>query len=248
MKKVALITGAASGIGKATAFKFVEKGYRVAISDCDERGINVIGQQIIELGGEAIVKQCDISDPGQVASMIKDVVQEFGQLDVACNNAGIEGEMAKTAEYTIEEWDHVLNINLRGQWLCMKYEIPEMIERGGVVINVSSILGTVGTAQTPAYTASKHALVGLTKVAALDYAENNIRVNAVGPGYIETPMLERAGILSDPNTKAKAVGFHPIGRLGTAREVANAIVWLASDEASFITGHTLLIDGGYIAQ
>jgi NAD(P)-dependent dehydrogenase (short-subunit alcohol dehydrogenase family) len=130
----------------------------------------------------------------------------------------------------------------------MKYEIPEMIERGGVVINVSSILGTVGTAQTPAYTASKHALVGLTKVAALDYAENNIRVNAVGPGYIETPMLERAGILSDPNTKAKAVGLHPIGRLGTAREVANAIVWLASDEASFITGHTLLIDGGYIAQ
>lgn len=248
MKKVVLVTGAAAGIGKATALKFAEKGYRVALCDLDKSDVEAVHRQIKDLGGESIFRQCDVADPKQVESFVDYTVNTFGQLDAACNNAGIEGTMNLTADYKIEEWDHVLNINLRGQWLCMKYELPQMIERGGAIVNISSILGKVATPMTPAYTTSKHGLVGLTKAAALDYADKNIRVNAVCPGYIDTPMLERAGISTDSKRKEATIALHPIGRLGTAQEIANAIFWLASEEASFITGHTLMVDGGYTAQ
>lgn len=247
-KKVALITGASAGIGKATALKFAEHGYRIVICDVDEDGLQKLRKEIEKSGRECHSVVCDVSDVNSVRSLIESTISNFGQLDAACNNAGIEGKMALTADYTIDEWERVLNINLRGQWLCMKYEIPQMLQDGGSIINMSSILGSVAYENAPAYTAAKHGLIGLTKAAALDYADRNIRVNAVCPGFIETPMLDRAGITTDEETKKSVINLHPLGRLGKAEEVANAVVWLASGEASFITGHTLLVDGGYVVR
>lgn len=246
--KVALITGASAGIGRATALKFAENGYRTVICDVDEEHLEKVAEEIRNGGNECLSMRCDISVASEVQSMIEQTISRFGQLDAACNNAGIEGKSALTADYTIEEWDRVLGVNLRGQWLCMKYEIPHMQERGGSIINMASILGTVAFPQAPGYTAAKHGLIGLTKAAALDYAEQNIRVNAVCPGFIETPMLDRAGITTDPDTKKAVVSMHPLGRLGRSEEIANAVVWLASDESSFVTGHALLVDGGYVAR
>jgi len=246
--KVALVTGAAAGIGRATAILFAKNNIKVAISDVDEDGLQETADLIKEQGGEVLPIIADISKSTEVKNMINKTVGHFGRLDYACNNAGIEGPIATTAEYTEEDWDRVLNINLRGQWLCMKYEIPAMLENGGSIVNVSSILGKVGFANTPAYTAAKHGLIGLTKTAALEYSENGIRINAVCPGFIETPMLERAGITSDKETREQTISLHPIGRLGESEEVAEAIVWIASDKASFISGHSLMVDGGYIAR
>jgi len=246
--KVALVTGAAAGIGRATAILFAEKNIKVAISDVDEDGLQETADLIKEQGGEVLPIIADISKSTEVKNMINNTVGHFGRLDYACNNAGIEGPIATTAEYTEEDWDRVLNINLRGQWLCMKYEIPAMLENGGSIVNVSSILGKVGFANTPAYTAAKHGLIGLTKTAALEYSENGIRINAVCPGFIETPMLERAGITTDKETREQTISLHPIGRLGESEEVAEAIVWITSDKASFISGHSLMVDGGYIAR
>ena len=188
----------------------------------------------------------DVSDPGEVQNLVNRVVEKYGRLDVACNNAGVGGEMKATADYTIEEWDWVMDINLRGQWLCMKHQIPAMLANGGgSIINISSILGVVGFANAPAYVAAKHGLIGLSKAAALEYSARGLRVNVIAPAFIETPMLEKAGITTDEQLKQSIVDLHPIGRLGKPREVADAIVWLASEEASFVTGHTLLVDGGY---
>lgn len=246
--KVALITGASAGIGKATALKFAQKGYKTVICDVDEEGLAKVSDQLKHAGHETLVIPCDISIPTEVESMIEKTINQYGQLDAACNNAGIEGKSALTADYTIEEWNRIIGVNLSGQWLCMKYEIPHMLEGGGSIINMSSILGTVAYAQAPGYTAAKHGLIGLTKAAALDYADKKIRVNVVCPGFIDTPMLNRVGITSDPETKKAVIALHPLGRLGKAEEIANAVVWLASDEASFITGHALLVDGGYVAR
>lgn len=247
-KKVALITGASAGIGRATALKFAQKGYRTAICDIDEKGLAEVTEELLGLGYDTLSIPCDISIAEEVQSLIEKIIKKFGQLDAACNNAGIEGYTALTADYTIEEWDRIMGINLRGQWLCMKYEIPQMIEKGGSIINMSSILGSVAYAGAPAYTAAKHGLIGLTKVAALDYADKNIRVNAVCPAFVDTPMLRRAGITSDSETMKEIIRLHPIGRLGKPEEIADAVVWLASEEASFITGHALLVDGGYLAR
>ncbi|MGD8747054.1 MAG: SDR family oxidoreductase [Balneolaceae bacterium] len=247
-KRVALVTGASSGIGKQTALKFAQKGYRTVICDLNDDDLYEVEDEITNEGGEALALTCDIAHADEVKGMINKIIQEFGRLDVACNNAGIEGTTALTADYTIDEWDRVMNVNLRGQWLCMKYEIPQMIEHGGSIINMSSILGQVAFEQAPGYVAAKHGLIGLTKAAALDYAKQNIRINAVCPGFIDTPMLDRAGITTDPDTKKSIIALHPIGRLGKAEEIANAVVWLASDEASFITGHSLLVDGGYVIK
>ena len=246
-KRVALVTGASSGIGKETALTFARKGYETAICDLKE-DIFELEDQMRADGFKVLAVPCDISVAEDVKSMIDQIVDHFGQLDVACNNAGIEGSSALTADYTIDEWDRIMNVNLRGQWLCMKYEIPQMLKNGGSIINMSSILGQVAFEQAPGYVAAKHGLIGLTKAAALDYASQGIRINAVCPGFIETPMLDRAGITTDPDTKKTIISLHPIGRLGKVEEIASAVVWLASEEASFITGHSLLVDGGYVIK
>jgi NAD(P)-dependent dehydrogenase (short-subunit alcohol dehydrogenase family) len=247
--KVALITGAASGIGRDTAIAFAEKGAAVVISDVDADGLEETAKRIKDKEGEVTVIITDVSKEPEVKSMIEKIVDTYGRLDVACNNAGVGGELAPTADYTSEQWDRVINVNLRGQWLCMKYQIPAMLNNeGGSIVNIASILGKVGFANAPAYVASKHGLVGLTKAASLEYSSQGVRVNAVAPAFIETAMLEQAGLTTDPEKKQMLVNMHPIGRLGQPREVADAIVWIASDEASFVTGHTLLVDGGYISQ
>jgi len=247
--KCAMITGAASGIGKATAVAFARKGVHVSISDIDKKGLDKLEKELRGLNSEVLVVPCDVSSPDEVKELIYKTVQYFEGLDYAVNNAGIEGLQAPTAEYTLEDWDRVINVNLRGQWICMKHEIDVMLDHGGgSIVNISSILGNVGFARAPAYTAAKHGLIGLTKAAALEYSEQGIRVNAVCPGFIETPMLDRAGITSDEETKQSIIGLHPIGRLGTSEEIADAIVWISSEEASFVTGHSLLVDGGYTAR
>lgn len=246
--KVAIVTGAAAGIGRATALAFSRQDIHLAVSDINKEGLSKTVDLIEREGGTAYAIPADISEASEVEKLVSQTLESFGRLDYACNNAGIEGLMATTADYSEKEWDRVLNINLRGQWLCMKYEIEAMINDGGAIVNVASILGKVGFAQAPAYTAAKHGLVGLTKAAALEYSDKGIRINAVCPGFIETPMLERAGITTEAETKKQIISLHPIGRLGNAEEVAEAIVWLASDKASFVSGHSLLVDGGYTAK
>lgn len=247
--KVAIVTGAASGIGRDAAIVFAEKGASVVVSDVNKEKLDETAEIINDNGGEVTAIVCDVSQPDDVKKLVDETLQKYGRLDIACNNAGVGGELAPTADYTIEQWDKVLNINLRGQWLCMKHQIPAMLKiDGGTIVNITSILGKVGFANAPAYVAAKHGLVGLTKAAALEYSAQGIRVNAIAPAFIETPMLEDAGLTTDPKMKKNLIDLHPIGRLGKPREVADAIVWLASDEASFITGHTLLVDGGYTAK
>jgi NAD(P)-dependent dehydrogenase (short-subunit alcohol dehydrogenase family) len=247
--KIVIVTGAASGIGRETAIAYAGKGASVVISDINEQMLEETAELIKNKDGRVRSVVADVSVEKDVENLVNTAKNEFGGLDIACNNAGVEGELATTADYTVKEWDRVLNINLRGQWLCMKYQIPAMLDRGGgSIINVASILGTVGFANAPAYTASKHGLVGLSKAAALEYSSQGIRVNVIAPAFIETPMLERAGFTTDQELKESVINLHPIGRLGTSREVADAIVWLSSDEASFVTGHTLLVDGGYTAR
>lgn len=247
-KRVALVTGASSGIGKETALTFARKDYKIAICDLNEEDLFKLANEIESEGGEVLALPCNIAIAEDVKEMVDKIIEEYGQLDVACNNAGIEGTSALTADYTIDEWDRIMNVNLRGQWLCMKYEIPHMLDHGGAIINMSSILGQVAFEQAPGYVAAKHGLIGLTKAAALDYAKNGIRINAVCPGFIETPMLNRAGLTTDPETKKAIIALHPLGRLGKVEEIAKAVVWLASEEASFITGHSLLVDGGYVIK
>ena len=248
-EKVAVITGAASGIGLEAAKAFAHKGAAVVMSDVDEDRLKESVKVVNMINEKTLSIKADVSMEEEVKQLIRFTVEAFGGLDIACNNAGVGGELNPTADYSVEEWDRVININLRGQWLCMKYQIPEMLKReSGSIVNVSSILGKVGFANAPAYVAAKHGLVGLTKSAALEYSAKGVRVNAVAPAFIETPMLERAGLTTDPDAKQELVNMHPIGRLGQPEEVAHAIVWLASDEASFVTGHTLLVDGGYIVQ
>lgn len=247
--KSIIITGAASGIGRDTALLLAEKGARVTISDVDEVNLHETAGLIKKTGGTVHAVVSDISVESDVKKLVQEAVKKFDGLHGACNNAGVGGELAPTADYTVQEWDRVVNINLRGQWLCMKYQIPEILKQGGgSIVNVASILGVVSFANAPAYVAAKHGLLGLTKTAALEYSAKGIRVNAIAPAFIETPMLERAGLTTDPEQKKMIVQLHPIGRLGTPREVANAIVWLISDESSFISGHTLLVDGAYTVQ
>ena len=247
--RVVLVTGAASGIGRATALAFADRGARVVVADRDADGNKATAGAISDQGAEALALTVDISDSEAVSRMFVRISAEFRRLDVACNNAGVEGALVPTADYTIEEWDRVVGVNLRGVFLCMKHEIPLMLASGGgSIVNVASILGMVGFANASAYTAAKHGLLGLTKVAAIEYASKRIRVNAVCPAFIETPMLERAGITSDPKMREATINLHPIGRLGTSEEVAAAILWLASADASFVAGTSLLVDGAYVAR
>jgi len=245
--KVALVTGAGSGIGRAAALAFAREGARVVVADVTVDGGQETVRAIGEPGGEALFVRADVSVAQDVSAMVERVLTTYGRLDCAFNNAGIEGEMATTVECSEENWDRTIAINLKGVWLCMKHEIPHMLEQGGgAIVNCASIAGLVGFPNMPAYTASKGGIVQLTRTAALEYAQSGIRVNALCPGVIHTPMVDRI-TNSDPDTEAQFTAMEPIGRMGTPEEMAEAAVWLCSDAASFITGHPLVADGGMVA-
>jgi NAD(P)-dependent dehydrogenase (short-subunit alcohol dehydrogenase family) len=251
--KVALVTGGASGIGRATALTFAREGAKLVIADMNEDGGHQTVHMITEQGGEAIFVRTDVSKAVEVQALISKAVETYGRLDCAHNNAGILGsgiagtQPALIADYPDERWHQVLAINLTGVWLCMKYEIAQMLKHsGGSIVNTASAAGLVGFPYGSAYVASKHGVVGLTKTAALEYAQQGIRVNCVCPGVIETPMT--APGLSDPERRVQIIARHPRGRVGTPEEIAEAVVWLCSDAASFVTGHTMTVDGGYVAQ
>lgn len=244
--KVAIVTGGSFGIGKATAIAFAKKGAKVVIADLveDAEAVNAIKA----LGGELNFIKCDVSKAEDVKAMIEKTIATFGRLDYAFNNAGIEGSNGTTQECTEENWDKTIAVNLKGIWLCMKYEIPEILKQGkGVIINCASVAGLIGFPGLPAYVASKHGVIGLTKTSALECAKLGIRVNAVCPGAIKTPMIDRI-TGNKKEVEEQFTGLEPIGRLGQPEEVANAVLWLCSDEASFVTGHAMAVDGGWVAQ
>jgi len=244
--KVVIVTGGSSGIGKATALAFAKKGAKVAVVDWKEN--DEIVDLIKELGSEAIFIKCDVSKTDDVKAMVAQTIAAFGRLDYAFNNAGIEGDSAPTQDCSEENWDKTIGVNLKGVWLCMKYEIPEILKQGkGAIVNCASVAGLVGFAGLPAYVASKHGIVGLTKTTALECATQGIRVNVVCPGVIQTPMIDR---LTGKTKEAieQFTGLEPIGRFGLPEEIANAVVWLCSNEASFVTGHVMAVDGGFTAQ
>ncbi|HEY0899346.1 MAG TPA: SDR family oxidoreductase [Sphingobacteriaceae bacterium] len=244
--KVAIVTGGSFGIGRATALAFARRGAKVVIADYLEN--SETPEAVRRIGSEVLFVKCDVSDGQQVKAMVEQTIATFGRLDYAFNNAGVEGLSATTPECTEENWDKVLSVNLKGIWLCMKYELPEMLKLGkGAIVNCASIAGLVGFPGLPAYTASKHGIIGLTKTSALEFAKQGVRVNVVCPGVIKTPMIDRFTGYSKEAEKQFA-NQEPVGRLGDPQEVAEAVVWLCSDAASFVTGHSLAVDGGWIAQ
>jgi NAD(P)-dependent dehydrogenase (short-subunit alcohol dehydrogenase family) len=248
--KVALVTGGASGIGRATALTFAREGAKLIIADMNEAGGLQTVHMITENGADATFVQVDVTQATEVEAMIRATVQTYGRLDCAHNNAGIGSRpRVRLHELPEESWDRVLDINLKGVWLCMKYEIIQMLTQGGgAIVNTASIMGLVGSwSRSGAYNASKHGVVGLTKTAALEYATAGIRVNCVCPGYIRTPLIAEA-LTNHPEMEAQIVARHPVGRMGQPEEIAAAVVWLCSDAASFVTGHTMTVDGGYVAQ
>lgn len=249
--KVALVTGGGSGIGRSSALAMSAEGAKVVVADISAEGAEQTVGIIEEAGGEAISVMCDVTDPSQVEAMVGQAVETYGRLDCALNNAGTEGVLAPVTDYPQEVWDRVISLNLTAVWLCMKHELAQMQRQGGgAVVNTASILGLVGFPTTPAYTASKHGVIGLTKVAALENAEQGIRVNAVCPGWIETPMVMERGVRAgaNPEVYQQLEDAHPVKRLGKPEEIAEAMVWLCSDAASFVTGQAMVVDGGYLAQ
>ena len=244
--RVALVTGGGAGIGRAAALALIREGAQVAIVDCNRKS-GERALRMIKSAGGGIFIEADVSDAAEVKSMIRTTVNTYGRLDCAVNNAGIfRGINSSTHKCTEKTWDAVMRVNLKGIWLCMKYEIPQMLKQGrGTIVNMSSIAGLVGLEDMSAYAASKHGVVGLTKSAALEYARQGIRVNAVCPGSVNRPTVRGDKVWT---AKKPDGGLHPMGRFCTSEEVAEAIVWLCSDAASFVTGHTLVADGGRIAQ
>ena len=244
--KVALVTGGSFGIGRATCIAFAQRGAKVSVVDVVEDNETV--NRIKAAGGEAVFIKCDVSKSADVQAMVEKTVKTFGRLDYAFNNAGIEGVAASTHECTEENWDRTIGINLKGVWLCMKYEIPHLLKQGkGSIVNCASIAGLVGFQGLPAYVATKHGVVGMTKTAGLEYAKTGIRVNAVCPGVIKTPMIDRfTG--KKKEAEQQFINMEPVGRMGEPEEVANTVIFLCSDDASFITGTAMAVDGGWIAQ
>ena len=244
--RVALVTGGGSGIGRATCLAFARRGARVVVADIAQEGGRETTEDIRAEGGEAESLPVDVTDERQVSAMIDQIISHFGALHMAYNNAGIEGQRVRLHETTTDHWRKVMAVNVDGVFFCMKYELAHMVKHGGgVIVNASSTFGLAGGAGGP-YPASKHAVVGLTKSVALDYAEDGIRVNSVHPGAIETPMIGR--LRKDPILGEALETMYPMGRMGKPEEVAEAVVWLCSDAASFVTGHTMVIDGGNLAR
>ena len=245
--KVALVTGGTSGIGRDTAVLFAKAGAKVVVAGRRERE----GEEPVELvraaGGDGLFVKTDVSKATEVDALVRETVERFGRLDVAFNNAGIEGVFAPIIRQSEEDWDRTIAINLKGVWLCLKYEIRQMLKQGGggAIVNMASIIGLVGSAGVAAYSASKHGVIGLTKTAALENAKSGIRINAVCPGFTETPMADRT--LRAPAVRQYVLSCHPIGRLGKPAEIAEAVVWMCSDRASFMTGQSLVLDGGFLA-
>jgi NAD(P)-dependent dehydrogenase (short-subunit alcohol dehydrogenase family) len=244
--KVALVTGGNSGIGRATAIKFAESGAKVVIAARRVPEGEETVDMIREAGGDAIFVKTDVSRAVDVEVMVERTIEAYGRLDCAFNNAGMTGSSGPPHEHSEDVWDEVMNVNLKGVWLCMKYEVPQMLRTGGgAIVNDSSLAGLIATRSQVAYVASKHGVIGLTKSAALAYAKDGIRVNAVCPSWVGTPMISR--LLDDPDRKAGLIAAHPVGRLGTPDEVAEAVLWLCSDAASFVIGHSMVVDGGMLA-
>lgn len=248
----ALVTGAGAGIGRATALRFAQEGARVIVSDVNTEGAEETLRLIHQTGAEGIFVRADVSRADDVRALIAKAVSAYGKLDCACNNAGIEGKIVPLADQTEENFDHIMAVNARGTFLCLKYEIAQMLKTGGgAIVNVASVAGLIGFSGLSPYVASKHAINGLTKNAALEYGKRGIRVNSVCPGGIETRMLDSlAAQASSGNLTAHAMmdPLHPIGRIGRPEEVAELIVWLCSRRASFITGANIPVDGGFVAQ
>jgi NAD(P)-dependent dehydrogenase (short-subunit alcohol dehydrogenase family) len=245
--KVALVTGGTTGIGRDTAVLFAKEGAKVVVSGRRETE----GKQTMELvraaGGDGLFVQSDVSKAADVEDLLKKTVAKFGRLDVAFNNAGIEGNWVPIVEQSEEDWDRTIDINLKGTWLCLKHEIRQMLKQGtgGAIVNMASVAGLMGNATAATYCASKHGVMGLTKAAALETALNGIRVNVVCPAVIETPMADRA--FSDPGVNKWVLGLHPIGRFGKPMEIAEGVLWMCSERASFMTGQSLVLDGGFLA-
>jgi NAD(P)-dependent dehydrogenase (short-subunit alcohol dehydrogenase family) len=245
--KVGLVTGGTSGIGRETAVLFAKAGAKVVVAGRREQE----GKETIELihaaGGDGLFVKTDVSKTVEVEVLVQKAVEKFGCLDIAFNNAGIEGVWAPIVRQTEEDWDRTISINLKGVWLCLKYEIRQMLAQGGggAIVNMGSVTGLIGSVGAAAYSASKHGVIGLTKSAALENAKSGIRINAVCPGFTETPMADR--IFRVPQIQKHIVGCHPIGRLGRPTEIAEAVLWMCSDRASFMTGESLVLDGGYLA-
>jgi NAD(P)-dependent dehydrogenase (short-subunit alcohol dehydrogenase family) len=247
--RVAFVTGAASGIGRAAALALARDGAAVVAADVSEQGNQETARLIQTQGGRALAVRCDVTRAEDVEAALDQAVEAFGRLDFAFNNAGIEPKKpAPTADYDEAEWDRIIDINLRGVFLCMKHEIPLILKQGGgAIVNTSSGAGVIGIKGSPAYTAAKHGVIGLTKAAALDYAAQNLRINAVCPGYIDTPMMGRfTG--GTPEGRAKVIAEEPAGRMGKPEEIAAAVIWLCSDGAAFMVGHAMMVDGGQTVQ
>jgi NAD(P)-dependent dehydrogenase (short-subunit alcohol dehydrogenase family) len=246
--KTIFITGGLSGIGKACAIAAAKQGGNIAIADMKSDSSSMVMEEIKVENPEAIFIECDVSDFFQVQAAIENVVGTFGTLDVACNNASIGGEASKIGDMTEQAWLKVISVNLSGVFNCMRHELYQMAkQKTGVIINMSSILGKVGFSTSSPYVAAKHGVIGLTQTAALEYATDGIRVNAICPGFIETPLLTKGGINNNSDVKQTIVDLHLMKRFGTSEEIANGFIFLASEDSSFITGTALEIDGGYLA-
>lgn len=249
--KVALVTGGSSGIGQAAALAFAREGAKVIVAARNMERLKETVGMIQAAGGEAEYVQTDVTQASQVEAMVKGTVKSYGQLDCAFNNAGgrasNHGESCKVVDWTEADWDSIVELNLKSVWLCMKYEIPQMLKvGGGAIVNTSSIVGLRGLEFRAPYVAAKHGVVGLTRAAALEYAEEGIRVNALCPGAIRTPAVERL-LAANPDSESQVIAQEPVGRFGTPEEVAEAVIWLCSGAASFVTGHALVVDGGMLA-